>query len=132
MHQRPQLSHQDARAIAAAAVADAHVQGVAISVAVLDAGGHLLAVERMDGAPPATAEIAIAKARTAALLQCPTSVLEQLSQARPGFATLPGALLLGGGVPLFSAEAPVGAVGVSGGQQEQDERAAAAGAGAIA
>jgi glc operon protein GlcG len=91
-----------------------------VSIAVVDAGGHLLALDRRDGASPASAETAIAKARMAAHNGKPTAPQEQaINSERPALAQLAGifgqpAVAMAGGIPLIHNGHCLGAVGVSG------------------
>ena len=100
------------------AVTRARVDDVAVSVAIVDEAGSLVAFHRMQGAPRFSADFAIAKARTSAAFSVPTSNLEELYKDRPAFAhsfVAQGGYFLGrGGVPIFAGGALVGAIGVSG------------------
>jgi glc operon protein GlcG len=131
---RSQLSVtlEDAQAIIAAACAKARAEGWLVSVCVLDAGGHLLAFERLDGAPAGSVSAALEKGRTAFLFRAPTRALEEaVAGGRTALLSLPGATLLEGGLPLIAGDALVGAVGVSGARGPQDGEVALAGAGAL-
>lgn len=125
------LELDDARAVAEAARQEAAANGWKISVSVVDAGGHPILFERMDGAGPATALIALEKARTAALFRVPTAGMEDRIADRPGMLVLPGATPLKGGVPLVAGGLVVGAVGISGVLPQQDHQVAEAGAAKI-
>jgi uncharacterized protein GlcG (DUF336 family) len=122
---------EEARAILARAVAAAEALGVPMSIAVVDAGGHLVALERMDGAPYATTEIAWGKAWTSAGFRKPSSALEAGIGANPSFASAVTTVTHGrfmprqGALPLAAG----GAVGASGGTGEQDEDVVRAGIG---
>src|ERR1700760_5165617 len=84
------------------------------AIAVVDPAGDLLAFQRMDGVRPASADLAIAKARTAARLQRPTAETEDnINQGRTAFVTA-GIMALRGGVPVRLDGQVVGAVGVAG------------------
>ena len=98
-----------------------------MAVAVTDAGGALIALLRMDGAPPATADVALSKARSAAAFNLPTSALAAGVVAMPGLVTVPNFLAAGGGVPISRGGICIGAIGTSGGSAEQDEAASKAG-----
>jgi glc operon protein GlcG len=115
-----------ARTVAKAA--EVHAPGGAI--AVVDNGGNLLAVERLDGTFPASANISIGKARTAALFKKPTKVFEEIvNHGRTTMVALNDFTPLQGGVPILLDGQVVGAVGVSGAASaEQDEELAQAGA----
>jgi uncharacterized protein GlcG (DUF336 family) len=130
------LALQDARRVVDAALAEAEEIGQPMNVAVVDDGAHLVAFARQDGAILASIDIAIRKARTAVLMNMPTSELAEL--ARPGASlygievTNEGLAIFGGGLPLRDAEGDlIGAVGVSAGTVEQDQRVAEAGVSAF-
>lgn len=116
------------RAIAAAeAVAKAHSWPCV--VAVTDAEGHLIALERMDASPMlASVELAPAKARTAAQFRKPTQVLEEAIHAGRTAAVTAGYVEMTGGLPLFRQDELIGAIGVSSAQPDWDAQIAAAGA----
>jgi uncharacterized protein GlcG (DUF336 family) len=117
----PVLTLEAAKRLAATAEAEALKRGWTIAVAVVDAVGGLILVHVLDGTQPASQEIAILKARTAARLRRSTKVLEEgVAGDRPGLATLPGAITLEGGVPLIENGQVVGAIGVSGMSSIQD------------
>ncbi|MCD9087008.1 heme-binding protein [Stenotrophomonas sp. SY1] len=116
--------HQ-ARTLIAAGEARADALGVAANIAVLDAGAHLKAFARQDGAVLGSIEIAVNKARSAALFQAPTEALWDYAKPggpSPGLENSNGGLVVfPGGLPLFDASgALIGAVGVSGGAPSQD------------
>ncbi|MGH7908162.1 MAG: GlcG/HbpS family heme-binding protein [Candidatus Binataceae bacterium] len=126
------LSLDDAKRIAAAAAAEARKNEWNVTIAVLDDGGHLMYLERMDGAPKPTAIVAQEKARTAALFRRPTLNFEEmLKNGRYGVLALPGVTPVEGGVPLILQNECLGAIGVSGVQSPQDAQVARAGAAAI-
>lgn len=117
----------EAAALIAAALDRAVAAKLAVSVGVVDCAGYPVALHRMDGARVGTAAISLAKARTAALLHGPSSALAQMVRSNPALLSLEGYLPLGGGVPVTDADgAVVGAVGVSGGSEEEDEGVARA------
>ena len=138
MHTSPQLDLADARSIAAAARAEAERRGAAVSIAICDAGGHLLLLERLDGASPASTEAAAAKARMAALNGKPTAEQEQaINGERPALLQLSGlfgqpAVAMAGGLPLQLNRQTLGAVGVSGMTPEVDGAIGAAGVAVLA
>ena len=126
------LSLDDAKRIAVAAAAEARKNEWNVTIAVVDDGGHLLYLERMDGAPKPTAIVATEKARTAALFKRPTLSFEEMIKAgRYGVLSLPGVTPIEGGVPLIIQNECLGAVGVSGVQSPQDAQVARAGAAAV-
>lgn len=125
-----------AHAAVDAAVRQAEMLGIRINVAVADSGGNLAAFLRMPGAFLHSIEIAIDKAYTAAGFGFPTSAwsgaLEGLSKAaRDGLPRRPRLVAFGGGLPLRVEGELLGAIGVSGGSEEQDEQCARAGLAAI-
>jgi len=122
----------DARAILDAALAEAARAGLAMSVAVTDAGGYPLSLQRMDGAGLLTADVALRKARTAALLRAPSRRLAERVASDPALLALTDYLPMAGGLPVLLDGACVGAIGVSGGTPDQDEQIAAAGLAALA
>ncbi len=127
MQFKPFVDSADARAAIAAGLAEADALGLAVSLAVVDAGGYPVALHRMDGAGLLTAEVALRKARTAALLRAPSRVLADRVAGDPALLALTDYLPMAGGVPITAETGAVaGAVGVSGGTAEQDERIAAA------
>ncbi|CAG6391480.1 heme-binding protein [Streptomyces cocklensis] len=119
------LTLQEAEDRTAAGLAKAAEMGVAMNIAVVDAGGHLLHFSRMEDAWLGSIDIAIRKARTAAFFKMPTAAIGELSQ--PGGdlynveVTNGGLVSFGGGLPVVAADGRViGAVGVSGGQVSED------------
>jgi uncharacterized protein GlcG (DUF336 family) len=126
------LTRAGVREMLEAAVQEATRLGRQMALAVVDAGGHLLAAERMDGAPWFFLEVAMAKAYTAAAMQQDTATAGQKLGSNAYWQTVPyflaGRLVLGGGgIPIRDATgAVVGAVGVSGGTGEEDHQCAEA------
>jgi len=132
MFQHAALSLEDAKRVAAAARAEAEKNGWAIVIAVVDDGGHLMYLERMDGTQKASSRIAEAKGRTAILFKRPTKAIEDnVLEGRTVMMGLPGAVPLEGGVPLMKDGQFVGGIGVSGVQSFQDGVVARAGATAL-
>lgn len=126
------LTLQDAKRIAEAAEAEAVKNGWSVVVAIVDDGGHLVFLQRLDGAQAASSEIAIHKARTAALFKRPTKALEEVvASGRVATLNLPGLTPVEGGVPIVYRGEIVGAVGVSGVQSFQDGVVAQRGADAV-
>ena len=133
MNSKPQLELADVKRIAAAAEAEALAHGWAVSIAIVDDGGHLLWLQRLDGAAPISAQIAPAKAHTAALGRRESRVYEEtINQGRTSFLSAPGLQgMLEGGVPIVVNGHHLGAVGVSGVQSQQDAQVAKAGIAAL-
>ena len=134
MKSKPVLALEDVRRVAAAAEAEALKNGWAVSIAIADDGGHLLWLQRLDGAAPISAEIAPAKARTAALGRRESRVYEEMiNQGRVSFLSAPGlAGMLEGGVPILIDGICLGAVGVSGVKSAEDAQIARAGIATLA
>lgn len=133
MKSKPQLELADIKRIAAAAEAEALANAWAVSIAIVDDGGHLLWLQRLDGAPPISAQIAPAKANTAALGRRESRVYEEtINQGRVSFLSAPALRgMLEGGVPIVVDGQHIGAVGVSGVQSQQDAQVARAGIAAL-
>ena len=127
------LEAADIKAIAAAAEAEALKNNWAVTIAIVDAGGHLLRLQRLDGAAPISAHIAPAKANTAAMGQRESKVYEDMINAgRVSFLSAPDLKgLLEGGVPIMKDGQCLGAVGVSGVKSTEDAQIAKAGIAAI-
>jgi uncharacterized protein GlcG (DUF336 family) len=122
------LTLQTAKQIAAAAEAEAHKRGATVVIAVVDDGGHLLLLERLDDTQVASSEVAVGKARTAAIFRRPSKVFEdQIREGRVAALALPGATPLQGGLPLVFQDKVIGAIGVSGNTTQEDEEIAKAG-----
>ena len=104
-----------AKKIAAAAEAEAKKRGATVVIAVVDDGGYLLVLERLDDTQVASVDVGIAKARTAAIFRRPSKVFEdQVKNGRIAALALPGAVALQGGVPIIIDGKLIGAIGVSG------------------
>lgn len=133
MKTKPVLTADDVRCIAQAAEAEALARQWAVTIAIVDDGGHLLWLQRLDGAAPLSSHIAPAKARTAALGQRESRVYEEMiNQGRVSFLSAPAVEgLLEGGVPILVQGACVGAVGVSGVKSSEDAQVARAGIAAL-
>ena len=127
------LDLADLKAIAAAAEAEALKNNWAVSIAIVDDGGHLLWLQRLDGASPISAHIAPAKANTAALGRRESKVYEDIvNGGRFSFLSAPDLKgLLEGGVPIMKDGQCLGAVGVSGVKSTEDAQIARAGIAAI-
>ncbi|WP_298829972.1 heme-binding protein [uncultured Piscinibacter sp.] len=133
MNNKPTLTLEDVKRIAAAAEAEALAHHWAVSIAVVDDGGHLLWLQRLDGAAPISAQIAPNKARTSALGRRESRIYEEMiNQGRVSFLSAPGLeALLEGGVPIMVEGQCVGAVGVSGVKSSEDAQIARAGIAAL-
>ena len=127
------IALERAKAVIAAAAAEAHKHDWKMNVAVVDSGGNLVAFERMDGAQLASIQIAEHKARTAATFRRETKVFENAIQQNNSLyvMTLDGVIGSRGGIPLVIDGKLVGAIGCSGGTGSQDEVACKAGAAAL-
>lgn len=127
------LELADVKAIAAAAEAEALKNHWAVSIAVVDDGGHLLWLQRLDGAAPISAHIAPAKANTAALGRRESKVYEDvINGGRVSFLSAPDLKgMLEGGVPILKDGQCLGAVGVSGVKSTEDAQIARAGIAAL-
>ena len=114
------LDQAGAQAVLQAARESARQRNAPSAIAVVDPGGDLLAFQRMDGVRPASVDLAIQKARTAARLRRPTAEVEDsINQGRTAFVTAQ-IMALQGGVPVYVKGEVVGAVGVSGLSKETD------------
>lgn len=127
------LESDDIKAVAIAAEAEAIQHNWAVCIAIVDDGGHLLWLQRLDGAAPISAHIAPAKAHTAALGRRETKIYEDIiNGGRYSFLTAPlieG--MLEGGVPIIKDGQVIGAVGVSGVKSTEDAQIAKAGVAAL-
>src|SRR5882757_4356597 len=125
------LDRAGAQTVLQAAIESARQRNAPSAIAVVDPAGDLLAFQRMDNVRPASADLAIQKARTAARLQRPTAEIEDnVNQGRTAFVTA-GILVLRGGVPIRVNGAVVGAVGVAGLSKEIDAEIATTAAAAL-
>lgn len=133
MKTKPTLTLDDLHRMASAAEAEALKNHWAVTIAIVDDGGHLLWLQRLDGCPPISAQIAPAKARTAAVGRRESKVYEDMiNQGRVSFLsapTLDG--MLEGGVPIVVDGQCIGAVGVSGVKSTEDAQVARAGIAAL-
>ena len=133
MQNKLSLTLDDVKLIAAAAEQEAVAHQWAVAIAIVDDGGHLLWLQRLDGAAPISAQIAPAKARTSALGRRESKVYEDMiNQGRTSFLSAPELQgMLEGGVPIVVGGQCVGAVGVSGVKSHEDAQVARAGIAAL-
>ncbi|HBF50170.1 MAG TPA: hypothetical protein DDX04_07130 [Massilia sp.] len=133
MKTKPFLTLEDVKIIAAAAEAEALKNNWAVTFSIVDDGGHLLWLQRLDGAPPVSSHISPAKAKTAALGRRESKIYEDvINGGRFSFLSAPEIEgMLEGGVPVIVDGHVIGAVGVSGVKSEQDAQIAKAGIAAL-
>jgi len=133
MKTKHELELADIKAIAAAAEAEALKNQWAVTIAIVDDGGHLVWLQRLDGAAATSSYIASAKARTAALGRRESKVYEDvINGGRTSFLSAPGLEgMLEGGVPILKDGQCLGAVGVSGVKSTEDAQIARAGIAAL-
>ena len=133
MQTKSVLSLADVKKIVAAAEAEALANKWAVTIAVADDGGHLLWLQRLDGAAPVSSHIVPAKARTAAMGTRETKIYEDIiNNGRYSFLSAPTIEgMLEGGVPIMVNGQCVGAVGVSGVKSSEDAQIAKAGIAAL-
>ena len=133
MRSKQALTLSEVKKIATAAEAEAVSNKWAVTIAIVDDGGNLLWLQRLDGAAPVSASIAPSKARTSALGQRETKVYEDvINNGRYSFLSAPNIDgLLEGGVPIMVGSDCVGAVGVSGVKSSEDAQIAKAGIAAL-
>ncbi len=133
MQSKAVLSQTEVSSILAAARIEAQKNHWAVAIAIVDDGGHPLALERLDGCAPISAYIATEKARSSALGRRETKGYEDMvNGGRSAFLSAPMLTSLEGGVPLIVDGQVVGAVGVSGVKAGQDAQVAKAGIAALA
>ena len=133
MNSKAILELADVKLIAAAAEAEAVKNNWAVTIAIVDDGGHLLHLQRLDGAPPVSSHIAPSKAHTAALGRRESKVYEDvINGGRMPFLSAPFIHgMLEGGVPIMKDGHCLGAVGVSGVKSNEDAQVARAGIAAL-
>jgi len=133
MQTKQVLTLDDVKKIAAAAETEASLNKWCVTIAIVDDGGHMLWLQRMDGAAPISSHIAPAKAKTAALGRRESKVYEDIiNNGRYSFMTAPTLEgMLEGGVPIIINGQCLGAVGVSGVKSTEDVQIAQAGITAI-
>jgi glc operon protein GlcG len=132
MRDKPCLTEDDLIKAMTACRAEADKNNWKVAIAIVDDGGYLLHFNRMEGVAPISAEVAIGKARTAAMTRRPSKFFEDRVKERPAFVTFPTpGVLIQGGLPLMHQGDCVGAIGVSGVQSHEDEQIAQAGVNAL-
>jgi glc operon protein GlcG len=132
MKTKSYLVQHDCRRIVDAATALARARNWAVTICVCDDGGHILHLERLDGAAPFTARMAISKAATAALGRRESKIFEDsINQGRTAMVTAPLRGMMEGGVPILVDGQVIGAVGVSGVKSVEDAEIARAGIAAL-
>ena len=132
MKYKPTLGLDDVKKVAAAAQAEAMANQWAVTIAIVDDGGHRWWLQRLDGAPPISAHIAPGKARTAALGRRESKAYEDIiNQGRTSFLSAPLDCTLEGGLPILVEGHCVGAIGVSGVKSSEDAQIGRAGIAAL-
>jgi glc operon protein GlcG len=132
MKTKPCLTLDDCKKMMAACEAEARKNNWNVVIVILDDGGHALMLERMDGATPANADIAVQKGRSAAISRRSTKAWEdRIKDGRLSLLKMP-VLPIQGGIPVMYQGECVGGIGVSGVQSHEDEQIAQAGANALA
>ena len=133
MQTKPVLEFADVKKMAVAAEAEALSNQWAVTIAIVDDGGHLLHLSRLDGTAPLSSHMAIAKANTAAMGRRETRIYEELiNGGRTSFLSAPYVEgLLEGAVPIMKDGFCLGAVGVSGVKSTEDAQIARAGIAAL-
>jgi len=121
------ITLEDAKKALAAGEAEAKKNNWNVAIAILDAGGHLIAFQRMDDTQIGSVNIAIGKARTAVNFKRPTKAMEDIvAGGRIAFVAIDGITPVQGGLPVLVDGKVIGSVGVSGVQSSQDEQIAQA------
>ena len=127
------LGEKEVQAILAAASAEAKQHGWNVAISVVDDGGYLLGMVRLDGCAPMGSLVSLEKARSAALSRKETKVFEDMiNGGRNAFLTAPLQGCMEGGVPVVVDGHTIGAVGISGVAKDQDAQIAKAGVAAVA
>ena len=126
MKTKPCLTLEDCRKMTTAAETEAKKNNWSVTIAILDDGGHILSLTRMDGASPVSAEIATLKGRSAAISRRSTKVSEdRIAGGRVALLKMP-VLPVQGGLPIMYERHCVGGIGVSGVQSHEDEQVCSA------
>ena len=128
------ITNEQAKKVADAALAPARANGWTVVVAIVDTGGHLVFLEKLDQTQVGSVEIAISKAKSSAIFKRPTKMFqERLARGGDGLLVLrlKDAIPVEGGMPIVVDGKLIGALGVSGGSSAEDEVCAEAGASAL-
>lgn len=126
------LTLEDAKVVATAAEAEALRNNWPVVIAIVDDGGYLIYLQRLDNTQIGSVDVAIQKARSAIAFRRPTKVLEeQINQGHLRYLGLPGAIPIEGGLPIVFKDQFLGAIGVSGVRSHQDAQIAQAGIDAL-
>jgi len=126
------LTLKDAQIIADAAEAKAKDNNWNVVISIVDAGGHLVALRRMDGTQTGSIDVALEKSETAIKFKRSTKEFEDMvMEGRLNILSLPGVLAMEGGLPIISGDQVIGAIGVSGAKPSDDGKIAAAGVAAF-
>lgn len=132
MHSKPILTLEDAKRVAAAADSEARFNNWAVTIAIVDDGGHLLYLQRSHDTQFGSVETAIMKANAAVAFKRPTKSSEEaVLSGRLIHLALPGVIPAEGGVPLLRDNVVIGGIGVSGVRSAQDGQIALAGVAAL-
>lgn len=131
MRNKPTLTADDAQKMMVACIAEAQKNNWKVAIAIVDDAGQLWQLQRLEGAGRVTANVALGKARTAAMMGRPSKAMEDRVKERPAFLAFPDILPIQGGVPILSGGECVGAIGVSGVQSHEDEQVANVGVAAL-
>ncbi|UZD24799.1 heme-binding protein [Algoriphagus halophytocola] len=125
---KPYLTLEEAIKIADAAQAKSTAEGWNMVIAILDDGGHLVSLRKMDGVQTGSIDVALGKAKTSVFFKRPSKAFEDMMKADGGgrISTLPNVVAIEGGLPIFKDGVLVGAIGISGATSAQDGLVAAA------
>ena len=131
----PSISLEQARKVSAAAQTEALRNGWCMVVAIMDSGGHLVLLERMDNAQFGSVQVAQDKARSAVAFRRPTKAFHDMVAAGGEgvrMLAMSGAVPIDGGLPIIVGGSVIGSIGISGGTSAQDGQVAAAGLAVLA
>ncbi len=132
MNKRTILTLEDAKVIATASEAEARRNNWPVVIAVVDDGGHLIHLLRLDDTQFGSIDVAIQKARAAIAFRRPTKIWEEhVAEGRIRYLGLPGTLPIEGGLPIVIDKQFIGAIGVSGVRSHEDAQIAQAGLDAL-